>query len=156
MRPSRAILSEDNFWNLQEIYELQTGILYTQVGYTGGWLPNPNYQDVISGKSGHVEAVEITYNPSETDYEKIIDIFFKSHKSKLENKKNKPLHSIIFYLSKEQQNIAEKKRQNHQKNFKQKITTEIRPASFFYPAEIHHQHYLIKPGQTSCCLTKEC
>ena len=156
MKPSRAILSAGNFWNLQDVYEHQIGILYTQVGYTGGWLPNPNYQDVISGKSGHVEAVEITYNTKETDYEKIIDIFFNSHKAISNNNKDNSLHSIIFYLSKEQQNIAEKILNKHQKKSKQKIITEIRPASFFYPAELHHQHYLIKPGQTSCCLTQEC
>jgi len=152
MKPSRAILSAGNFWDLQDAYEHHSGILYTQVGYTGGWIPNPNYQDVISGKSGHVQAVEITYNPQETDFEEIIDTFFKSHTTK----KQTPDKSIIFYLSKEQQDIAEKKLKNNPKSPKYSDTIEIRPASFFYPAEEYHQHYMIKPGQTSCCLTHEC
>ena len=156
MKPSRAILSAGNFWDLQEIYEHHSGILYTQVGYTGGWIPNPNYQDVISGKSGHVQAVEIIYNPLETNFEEIIDNFLKAHKLNTQNQTSNTTNFIIFYLSKEQQYIAEKKLKNYPKLSKWLNTIEIRPASFFYPAEEYHQHYLIKPGQTSCCLTEEC
>jgi len=153
MSPHRAILSAGNFWNLQDIYEHHNGILYTQVGYTGGWLPTPKYHDVLSGTSGHVEAVEITYNPLETTYEEILETFFKSYNYD----KSFPFNNtIIFYLNNEQQKIAEQKLQQHQKRYKTQTIPQIRPASTFYPAELHHQHYLIKPGQTSCCLNKEC
>ena len=160
MIPSYAILSAGNFWNLQEIFEQQLGILSTLVGYTGGETLNPTYQQVSEGQTGHFEAVKVAYNQSLIDYAHILDVFFSSHNPThltLMSANNHLLQpSVIFYLNDKQKELAEKKKLFFQRRFEQPIITEIRPAQIFYPAESHHQHFLLKPGQTTCCLTGKC
>lgn len=155
MTPEHAILAAGNFWNLQDIFEKQTGILMSQVGYTGGWTPNPDYIQLAQENTGHSEAVEIIYNPTLINYSQILDVFFNSH-NPTEQSETPRFASTIFFLNHQQKQIAIEKLNEHQKRFSSPILTQIRPASIFYPAEPHHQHYLIKAGQTSCCLTTEC
>ena len=157
---SYAILSAGNFWHLQEIYEQQLGILSTLVGYTGGETPNPTYRQVSAGQSGHFEAVKLAYNENVTDYAHILDVFFASHNPTHLTSTSAGNHilqpSVIFYLNDRQKALAEQKKLLFQHHFEQPIITEIRPAQTFYPAEEHHQHFLLKPGQTTCCLKGNC
>jgi peptide-methionine (S)-S-oxide reductase len=158
--PSYAILSAGNFWDLQKQLEQYTGIVSTLVGYTGGQTPNPTYQQIAEGSSDHVEAVKITYNQNLLSYEQILDIFFLIHNPyqllPMSCHNTKLVKPTIFYLNETQQKIATAKRQQIQQQSQQQILTQIRPSNIFYPAAIYHQHYTIKPGQTSCCLTSEC
>ncbi len=144
---AHALLSAGDFWSLQDKFEKIPGILATQVGYTGGHTPNPHYKEVMTGKNGHMQAVEITFDKETIDYEKILDHFIDFYNSLNEQQPR----STIFYFNNEQETAAKDKISE-----KKQLSIKLRSASEFYPAEAYHQHYITKPGQTSCCLTNEC
>lgn len=144
---AHALLSAGNFWNLQDEFEKIPGILGSQVGYTGGNTPNPVYSEVIAGKNGHIQAVELTFDRETIDYETILERFIEFQNSM----NNEHPYSAVFYFNDEQKIAAQNKI-----NKKEHPQIELRAATEFYPAEAYHQHYITKPGQTSCCLTKEC
>ena len=158
--PAYAVLSAGNFWELQQKLENYPGIISTIVGYAGGQLPNPTYQQVAQGISGHLEAVKVTYDTNLLNYEQVLDIFFQTHnpyqRLPMSSLRTQLFNPTIFYLDEIQQQIAIKKQRLLQQKNDQPVLTQIRPLEIFYPAESYHQHFHIKPGQTSCCLTKEC
>ena len=144
------------FWGIEEAFRKTKGIKATMVGYTGGRLENPTYEDVCTDKTGHAEAVQIQFDPSEVSYEKLLDVFWSIHDPTTMNRQGPDIgsqyRSIISFYTSEQEEIAKKSKEALERSgkFKNKIVTEILPASTFYKAEEYHQQYYMKRGGGSC------
>lgn len=141
------------FWGVEKIFAELEGVVETQVGYTGGTGMNPTYEWVYTGKTGHAEAVEITYDPSKISYEKLLETFFSYHDPSTLNRQGPDVgtqyRSAIYTHTPEQKEKALKaiKLIDAAKIFKSKIVTQVEPAGEFYRAEEYHQKYLKKnPG----------
>lgn len=154
------ILAAGCFWGVQHAFETETGVVATEVGYIGGTLPNPTYEQVCQGKTGHAEAVRIVYDSSQTNAETLLKVFFKIHNPTTLNRQGPDIgeqyRSAIFYLTEEQRLLAEKmiKDLNASGRYTRPIVTEVMAAGTFYPAEEYHQDYLAKRGLKSCHLNK--
>lgn len=135
------------FWGVEAAFRKVKGVISTRVGYTGGHFENPTYEDVCSHKTGHAEAVEITYDHSIVTYEGLLNIFWKIHDPTTLNRQGWDVgtqyRSAIFYHNGEQKAEAEASKQKMKKSgiFKKEIVTEIVPATNFYEAEEYHQQY---------------
>jgi peptide methionine sulfoxide reductase msrA/msrB len=130
------------------------GVISTTVGYTGGRVDHPTYEQVHTGRTGHTEAVEIIYDPSRTDYEQLAKLFFETHDFTQLNRQGPDIgrqyRSAIFYLNDEQKQTAERLvRQLRQMGYG--VKTEITPAGKFWPAERYHQDYYNKTGGSPYC-----
>jgi peptide-methionine (S)-S-oxide reductase len=155
MKTELATFGAGCFWGVQLLFDETPGVISTRVGYTGGKMKNPSYEDVCTDETGHAEAVEVTFDPSKVKYEKLLDIFWNNHNPTTMNRQGpdegSQYRSAIFYHSDEQKNIAEKSREAAQKKWApKKVVTEIVKATMFYAAEEYHQKYLEKRGQKSC------
>ena len=132
------------------------GVTATAVGYLGGTLENPTYQDVCTGSTGHAEVVQVEYDPAQIAYEDLLDVFWKCHDPTTLNRQGPDVgaqyRSAVFFHTPEQEAIALVSKEKVQGRFKRPIVTEITPASTFYRAEEYHQQYLEKRGQASCHL----
>jgi methionine-S-sulfoxide reductase len=145
------------FWGMEEILRKMPGVLSTRVGYTGGQTKSPTYKQVCTGATGHAEAVEISFDPTKTSYEKLLSVFFRMHDPTTLNRQHNDVgtqyRSAIFYHDDEQKKIAEAAKEKFDKSgrFKKPIVTEITKASEFYVAEDYHQKYLVaNPGGYNC------
>lgn len=143
------------FWSVEETFRTLKGVKETLVGYCGGTIKNPTYEDVCNGETGHAEAIQIKFNPKEISYEQLLEIFWATHNPTTLNRQGPDFgteyRSVIFYHSKEQKELAEKSKEKMNKEkFNGKIVTEIVPAKEFYPAEDYHQKYLMKRGIKVC------
>ncbi len=153
-----AVLAGGCFWGVEEILRAVPGVIRTEVGYTGGWLEKPTYHDTHDSKSGHAEAVRITFNPSVLSFETLLeDWFFKLHDPTTLNRQGNDIgtqyRSTIFYNSPAQQETAErvKARVAASGTWKKPITTSIEAESTWWRGEEYHQDYLQKnPGGYSC------
>ncbi|SDQ35021.1 peptide-methionine (S)-S-oxide reductase MsrA [Pseudoxanthomonas sp. CF125] len=153
-----ATLAGGCFWGVEEILRAVPGIIDTDVGYTGGWLENPTYDDTHDSKSGHAEAIRVTFDPSVLSYEDLLEKwFFKLHDPTTLNRQGNDVgtqyRSALFPHTPEQKATAERviERVNASGKWKQPVTTSIEPASTWYSAEAYHQDYLRKhPGGYSC------
>ncbi|TCT25500.1 peptide methionine sulfoxide reductase msrA/msrB [Melghiribacillus thermohalophilus] len=138
------------FWCMVEPFDARPGIYNIVSGYTGGHTENPSYEEVCSGKTGHVEAVQITFDPDLFPYEKLLDLFWRSidptDPGGQFHDRGPQYQTAIFYHNEKQKQLAETSKQKLEKSkvFKDPIVTEIRPASAFYPAEEEHQDYYKK------------
>jgi len=157
-----AIFAGGCFWGMENIIRNIPGVLSTEVGYTGGKLPNPTYQQVCTGLTGHAEAVQIVYDPDVVSYETLIDYFFRMHDPTTMNRQHNDIgtqyRSAVFFTSDEQKEIAEKSIAflTQQKKFARPIVTQVVQAGFFYPAEDYHQDYLVKnPAGYNCHVLRE-
>lgn len=157
---NELILAAGCFWGVQHAFETETGVVATEVGYIGGNLPNPTYEQVCQGNTGHAEAVRIVYDSSQTNAETLLKVFFKIHNPTTLNRQGPDIgeqyRSAIFYLTEEQRLLAEKmiKDLNASGRYTRPIVTEVMAAGTFYPAEEYHQDYLAKRGLKSCHLNK--
>jgi len=135
------------FWCTEAVFETKDGVINVVSGYQNGTLKNPNYKQVSSGKSGHAESVQITFNPKVVSYESLLRYFFKSHDPTTLNRQGADVgtqyRSGIYYTNDEQKQIAESviKDLTEKKVFPKPITTEILKAETFYSAEDYHQDY---------------
>jgi peptide methionine sulfoxide reductase msrA/msrB len=152
-----ATLSGGCFWGVQELIRKLPGVLESIVGYTGGSWDHPDYEEVHTGRTGHAEAVQITYDPKVISYEGILRYFFRLHDPTTPNRQGNDIgtqyRSAIFYHSEEQRQVAErvKAEVDHSGKWPAKVVTQIVPASTFYPAEEYHQDYLQKhPNGYTC------
>src|SRR3954454_18668543 len=138
------------FWCAEEAFEKVPGVISAVSGYTGGKVKNPSYEQVSSGRTGHAEAVLVTFDPSKVSYEKLLDVFWLNHDPTVKDRQfcdsGSQYRPAIFYTSAEQKRLAEasKAKWEKAKPFRQPILTEITPASDFYPAEDYHQDYYKK------------
>jgi peptide methionine sulfoxide reductase msrA/msrB len=157
-RTQVAMLAGGCFWGMEEILRAVPGVVTTEVGYTGGWLKNPHYEDTHESKSGHAEAIKVTFDPGKLSYADLLEKwFFRMHDPTTPNQQGNDrgtqYRSAIFYTSPEQQKVAEavKAKVGAGGKWKKPIATEIVAASEWFPAEAYHQHYLEKnPGGYSC------
>ena len=146
----KATFAGGCFWCMQPPYDKVKGVISTTVGYTGGTTENPTYEEVCSGRTGHAEAVEITYDSSQTSYSDLLDVFWKNIDPTTTNQQfadtGTQYRTAIFYHNEEQKRLAVASKEKVEKSgkFKRAIVTEIVPASLFYPAEEYHQKYYKK------------
>ena len=143
------------FWGVEDAFMKTKGVKSTKVGYTGGNLTNPTYEDVCTDKTGHAEAIQIKYDPKEISYKELLELFWSLHNPTTKNRQGPDIgtqyRSSIFYHTSEQEKIANQVRQElDDSKFQNKIVTEIVAASTFYPAEEYHQKYYQKIGGGSC------
>lgn len=157
-----ATLAGGCFWGVEELFRNLPGVLSTQVGYTGGNLSQPNYQEVKTGATGHAEAIQIQFDPKTIPYEEVLRFFFRIHDpttlNQQGNDKGTQYRSAIFYHDESQRKVAERvmDETNHSGKWKGKLVTEIIAASPFYSAEEYHQKYLVKnPGGYTCHFIRE-
>jgi peptide methionine sulfoxide reductase msrA/msrB len=152
-----AILAGGCFWGMEELLRKIPGVLETEVGYTGGHLANPKYDDTHDSKSGHAEAVRIVFDPSKLSYEELLAWFFKMHDpttlDRQGNDKGTQYRSAIFYADERQKETAErvKAKTDASGKWKRPVVTEIAPASQFWRAEEYHQDYLVKHPDGYTC-----
>jgi peptide methionine sulfoxide reductase msrA/msrB len=145
------------FWGVQAAFEQVKGVVSTRVGYTGGTLPDPTYEEVCTGQTGHAESVEVLYDPEQVSYEELLDIFWSIHDPTTSDRQGPDVgsqyRSAVFYHSPEQGKAALNLKDKLQKSgeYKDPIVTEIAPAKEFYPAEEYHQDYFKRHGLKPTC-----
>lgn len=156
MNTEKAAFGAGCFWGVEELFRVLTGVIKTEVGYMGGTTDNPTYEMVCTGNTGHVETVEITYDPKQTSYQELLKIFWNNHNPTTPNRQGPDIgtqyRSVIFYYTEEQKEIAEASKTEIEQStqFKDPIVTEIIPATTFWKGEEYHQQYLAKRGLGSC------
>jgi peptide-methionine (S)-S-oxide reductase len=154
----KATFGAGCFWGVEVAFRQIPGVLNAEAGYEGGTLGNPSYEDVCTGRTGHAEVVEVTFDPARVSYEQLVDVFFTHHDPTTLNRqgpdRGTQYRSAIFYHDEEQRAVAEaaKERWNRSGRWRSPIVTEVTPASTFYRAEEYHQRYLEKRGLASCHL----
>jgi peptide-methionine (S)-S-oxide reductase len=152
----KATFGAGCFWHVEEAFRYLKGVISTTVGYMGGTLKNPTYEDVCTDKTGHAEVIEITYDPRKISYEDLLNVFWNIHDPTTKNRQGSDVgtqyRSVIFYHTLEQKIAAETSKKNleQSKKYKKKIVTEVTIATIFYPAEEYHQRYLAKHGLAVC------
>lgn len=155
-----AIFGMGCFWGAEKKFWLEKGVYSTAVGYAAGLTPNPTYNEVCSGKTGHNEVVRVVYDPNMITYEKLLQVFWENHNPtqgmRQGNDAGTQYRSGIYTYSEEQKNLAEKSKNIYQQQLTKagydKITTEILDAPKFYFAEDYHQQYLAKNPNGYCGL----
>ena len=144
-KTAHATLGGGCFWCVEAVYETVPGILSVTSGYAGGDVPNPTYEQICTGRTGHAEVVRIEFDPSKVTYEQVIDLFWVAHDPTTLNRQGPDAgpqyRSIILYEDESQKVIAEKSKKAAQGDFKDPIVTEIVPLEAFYPAEKYHQDF---------------
>jgi peptide methionine sulfoxide reductase msrA/msrB len=149
-----AIFAGGCFWGVEYFFSKEKGVISTTVGYIGGKIPNPTYEQVCEGNSGHIEAVEVVFNPKLTNYETLAKLFFETHDPTQWNRQGpdygEQYRSVIFYTNDQQRELAEKLI-SILKQKKYKVVTELRPAVTFWKAETYHQDYYQYKGSRPYC-----
>lgn len=153
MVTKKAVFAGGCFWGLQDLIRKQKGVINTTVGYTGGSVVNPTYEN----HAGHAEAVEIEYDDTQISYKSLLDFFFQIHNpttlNQQGNDRGTSYRSAIFYGNEEEKKEAENfiKIVNDSKRWSDPVVTTLEPLIKFYPAEDYHQDYLVKnPGGYTC------
>jgi len=148
----KATFGAGCFWHVEDLLNKTKGVKSTTVGYIGGQLQNPTYEEVCTDKTGHAEAVEVEYDPDEISFEDLLNVFWTNHNPTTLNRQGLDVgiqyRSAIFYHDETQKEIAEKSKQelDQTDKFDNPIVTEIVPAHTFYKAEEYHQKYFKKHG----------
>ena len=148
----KATFGAGCFWHVEDLLAKTKGVTSTQVGYIGGQLTNPTYEEVCTDKTGHAEAVQVEYNPEEISFEELLDVFWKNHNPTTLNRQGPDVgiqyRSSIFYHDDQQKELAEKSKQSLDDSgqYDAPVVTEIVPAPTFYKAEEYHQKYFKKCG----------
>ena len=152
----KATFAAGCFWGVETAFRQVKGVSSTAVGYTGGTLQNPTYQDVCTDRTGHAEAVEVVYDPSQVSYDDLLKVFWENHDPTTLNRQGPDVgnqyRSGVFFHNPEQQAaaLASKEKLEKSGRYKRPIVTEITPASPFWRAEDYHQQYFEKRGISSC------
>ena len=150
----KATFGAGCFWHVEEAFSKVKGVKKTTVGFMGGTVKNPKYEEVSTGKTMNAEVCQIEYDPEKVSYGELLEIFWKIHDPTQVNRQGVDFgtqyRSIIFYHDEEQKEKAPRSKEAEQKKYKKKIATEIVPAKEFYKAEEYHQKYLQKKGLKVC------
>jgi peptide-methionine (S)-S-oxide reductase len=152
----KATFGAGCFWGVEVEFRNVPGVKATTVGYSGGTSPNPTYQEVCTGRTGHAEVVQVEFDPEEVSYDELLQRFWEIHDPTTLNRQGPDVgtqyRSAIFWHSPEQEAAARASKEALQARSNKTIVTEITPASDFYPAEDYHQRYLEKRGLATCAL----
>jgi peptide-methionine (S)-S-oxide reductase len=153
MKTEKAILAGGCFWGMEDLFRKQPGIISTRVGYSGGDVKNATYRN----HGTHAEAIEVVYDPSKTDFRKVLEFFFQIHDPTTKNRQGNDLgtsyRSGIYYTSDDQKAVALDTIEdvNASRLWPGKVVTEVKPAGDFWEAEPEHQDYLVRnPGGYTC------
>lgn len=152
----QATFAAGCFWGVEETFRKTPGVVSTMVGYTAGVTPNPTYQQVCTDETGHVEAVQMTFDPAVISYEDLLDLFWRLHDPTTLNRQGPDVgsqyRSAVFYHSEVQKEAALTVLGKIETSgrFRSPIVTQIVPAETFYPAEDYHQQYFAKRGGGHC------
>lgn len=154
----KATFGAGCFWGVEAAFRRVQGVVDTRVGYTGGTTEDPSYEEVCTGRTGHAEAVEVTFDPERVSYEALLDVFWDAHDPTQRNRQGPDVgtqyRTAVFYHDAAQQAAAQasKERREASGAYRRPIATEITPASAFYKAEAYHQRYLEKRGLAQCTI----
>jgi methionine-S-sulfoxide reductase len=153
----RATFAAGCFWGVEATFREIEGVVRTSVGYTGGSAPDPSYEQVCSGTTGHAEAVDVWFDPGVVSYTDLLNAFWSMHDPTTRDRQGwdfgSQYRSAVFVHDSEQQRLAIASRDEHQPAFARPIVTEIVPASTFYDAEDYHQRYFENHGGAVCATT---
>ena len=145
------------FWGVEADFRKIEGVTSTSVGYAGGHVANPTYEQVCTDRTGHAEVVQVEYDPDVVSYEQLLDLFWRAHDPTQLNRQGpdvgRQYRSVIFFHTPEQKAAAEASKEKIQVNHRRPVVTEVTPAPPFYEAEEYHQRYLEKKGLASCTVT---
>lgn len=146
--PEEALFAAGCFWGVEKTFANTKGVIHTEAGYSGGFLKNPSYEQVCSGRTGHAETVHLVFDPSIVSYKELIEVFWDCHDPTSLNRQGNDIgsqyRSAIFFMNEEQQSIAELEKSKLNavlKDHGKSIQTEIKKAGPFYRAEEYHQKY---------------
>ena len=148
----KATFAAGCFWCVEPTFSKIKGVTSTMVGFTGGRLENPSYEDVCTGQTGHAEAIQVEYDPSAVSYDELLEVFWGSHDPTTLNRQGPDVgeqyRSTIFFHSAEQEAAARASKEKLQNSgmYEKNVVTQIVPASQFYKAEEYHQKYYAKCG----------
>ncbi|HET7230157.1 MAG TPA: peptide-methionine (S)-S-oxide reductase MsrA [Longimicrobium sp.] len=152
-----ATLAGGCFWCLEAVYEQLKGVEKVVSGYMGGQVPNPSYNAVCTGRTGHAEVVQVTFDPEQVSYRELLEVFFTIHDPTTLNRQGADVgtqyRSAIFFHSPEQEQAAREVIRDVEEEgiWENPIVTQVEAAPEFYPAEAYHQHYFRNnPGQGYC------
>lgn len=154
----KAAFGAGCFWGVEVTFRNVEGVIDAAVGYMGGQLQNPTYEDVCTGQTGHAEVVRVEFDPQRVSYERLLEVFFASHDPTTLNRQGPDVgsqyRSAIFYHSAEQKELATaaKRQADQSGRFSAPIVTTIEPATTFWRAEDYHQRYLEKRGLAHCAV----
>jgi peptide-methionine (S)-S-oxide reductase len=152
----KATFAAGCFWGVEVAFRNVEGVTGARVGYTGGHKPKPTYKEVCTGRTGHAEAVEVTFDPEVVTYEQLLDVFFDNHDPTQLNRQGPDVgtqyRSAVFVHDDAQEKAARAaiERLQDSGRYRRPIVTEVAPAGEFYEAEDYHQQYLVKRGLASC------
>lgn len=152
-----ATLGGGCFWCLEAVYDDLRGVESVVSGYTGGHVPNPSYEQVCNGTTGHAEVVQITFNPAEVSFREILDVFFTIHDPTTLNQQGADIgtqyRSAVFYHDDEQKQLAEQAIRDLEAEavWDNPIVTQVVPLTEFYPAEDYHQEYFARNPRAGYC-----
>jgi peptide-methionine (S)-S-oxide reductase len=150
----KATFGAGCFWGVEVEFRNVPGVVDAAVGYEGGTVPNPTYEQVCRKDTGHAEVVEVEFDPAEVSYDELLDTFFELHDPTQLNRQGPDVgtqyRSVVFTHSAEQEQAARAARKRAQERLDRPVVTAIEPASDFWRAEEYHQQYLVKRGVASC------
>jgi peptide-methionine (S)-S-oxide reductase len=150
----KATFGAGCFWGVEAAFRQLDGVMRTRVGYSGGSLENPTYEDVCSHATGHAEVVEVTYDPERVSYDELLQVFWHKHDPTQLNRQGWDIgdqyRSVVFFHDEEQHEAALASKAREQAGYKAPIVTQVEPAETFYEAEDYHQQYLEKRGRSTC------
>ena len=147
---AKATFAGGCFWCMEHPFDELAGVVSVTSGYTGGQKPNPTYKEVSAGGTGHAEAVQVVYDPAVVSYRKLLDVFWRNIDPTVTDRQfcdvGAQYRSAVFYHDEEQRRLVDEslRELETKKPFKEKIVTQVAPASEFWPAEEYHQHYYKK------------
>jgi len=154
----KATFGAGCFWGVEAAFRQMKGVVSTAVGYMGGTLTNPTYQDVCTDRTGHAEVVQVEFDPAQVSYQDLLRVFWENHDPTTPNRQGPDVgtqyRSVIFFHTPEQEAAAKASRDALEKSgtYRRPIVTEIVPAPEFWRAEEYHQQYLEKRGLAHCHL----
>jgi peptide-methionine (S)-S-oxide reductase len=152
----KATFAAGCFWGVEAAFRQVPGVLDAAVGYSGGGFPNPTYEDVCTGRTGHAESVQVEFDPARVSYDQLLDVFWENHDPTTLNRQGPDVgtqyRSVIFVEGPEQEKAAKESKERLEKSgrFRRPIVTEITPSQPFWRAEDYHQRYLEKRGLAHC------
>jgi peptide-methionine (S)-S-oxide reductase len=155
---AQATFGAGCFWGVEVAFRQVPGVIDAAVGYAGGTVADPSYQQVCTGRTGHAEVVQVEYDPARVSYEQLLDVFFANHDPTQLNRQGPDVgtqyRSVIFYHDEAQAEAARAAKEALQASgrYRRPVMTEIVPFSNFFRAEEYHQRYLEKRGLASCAV----